>query len=139
MGGSWVGFRPIRLAKEPHYSHIPPFLLTSPTLKCRPHIPSYLWVTLDFWQDNVWPLGRPFLAQIAQNYSFWAKNCVFLADYPISRDIIQKKFTIMPKHQKDNIFVLPRDSLGYGDGILMLEKSVGVQKIMVYGCSVEEK
>ena len=42
----------------------------------------------------------------------------------------------MPKHQKYNIFVLPRDSLGYGDSILMLEKSVGVQKMKLYGCSV---
>ena len=42
----------------------------------------------------------------------------------------------MPEHQKDKNFVLPRDSLGYGDGILMLEKSVGVQKMKVYGCSV---
>ena len=43
----------------------------------------------------------------------------------------------MPEHQKDNIFVLPRDSLGSGDGILMLEKSVGVQRMEVYGCSVK--
>ena len=42
----------------------------------------------------------------------------------------------MPEHQKYNIFVLPRDSLGYGDSILMLEKSVGVQKMKLYGCSV---
>ena len=33
---------------------------------------------------------------------------------------------------------LPRDSLGYGDDILMLEKSVGVQKMEVYGCSVKK-
>ena len=39
----------------------------------------------------------------------------------------------MPEYQKDNIFVLPRDSLGYGDSILMLEKSVGIQKMEVYG------
>jgi len=37
----------------------------------------------------------------------------------------------MPERQKDNILVLPRDSLGYGDGILMLEKSVGVQKSLL--------
>ena len=45
----------------------------------------------------------------------------------------------MPQYKKDNIFVLPRDSLGYGDGILMLEKSVGVQKMKVYGCTVYKK
>ena len=33
---------------------------------------------------------------------------------------------------------LPRDSLGYGDDISMLEKSVGVQKMEVYGCSVKK-
>ena len=33
---------------------------------------------------------------------------------------------------------LPRDSLGYGDDILMLEKSLGVQKLEVYGCSVKQ-
>ena len=33
---------------------------------------------------------------------------------------------------------LPSDSLGYGDDILMLEKSVAVQKMEVYGCSVKK-
>ena len=33
---------------------------------------------------------------------------------------------------------LPRDSLGYGDDILILEKSVGVQKMEVYGFCVKK-
>ena len=63
----------------------------------------------------------------------------FLAEHPIFGDIIQKKITILPEHQKDKNFVLTRDRLGYGDGILMLEKSVGVQKMKVYGCTVYKK
>ena len=39
----------------------------------------------------------------------------------------------MPEYQKDNIFVLPRDNLGYEASILMLEKSVGIHKMEVYG------
>ena len=33
---------------------------------------------------------------------------------------------------------LPRDSLGYGDDISMLEKSVRVQNMEVFGCSVKK-
>ena len=69
----------------------------------------------------VWLLGRPFLAQIAQNYSFWGQKLCFLPNIKFLETSSKKIFTIMPEHQKYNIFVLPRDSLGYGDSFLMLE------------------
>ena len=80
-----------------------------------------------------------FWPRLPKNTLFGAKKMCFLAEHPIFGDIIQKKFTILPEHQKDKIFVLTRDRLGYGDGILMLEKSVGVQKMNVYGCTVYKK
>ena len=81
-GGYWAGLSQFLGQIIPFfnataiYLHFFGFLLTSPTSKYHPHILSYLWVTLDFWLDDVWPLGRLFLAKITL---FGAKICVILA------------------------------------------------------------
>ena len=100
------------------YSHIPLFyglLLTSTTLRYHPHIPSYLWVTSDFWQDIVWPLGMPFLDQIAQNSLFWGQTLCFLAEDPIFGDITHKRISpSCPYTKKTTFCVYPEIAWGMG-------------------------
>ena len=83
-GGSRAGLRPICWPKvllfftvKAAYLH---FLLlqTSPTLKCRPHIPSYLCITFDFWQDDAWPLGRRFFGPDCPKLPFLEPEIVLL-------------------------------------------------------------
>ena len=41
------------------------------------YIPRYIWVTLDFWQDNIWPLGRPFCGPDCPKLPFLVPKIVF--------------------------------------------------------------
>ena len=81
------------------------FLQNSSTLKCHPHVPSYLWVTFDLWQDNVWPLGRPFVGPDCPKLSFLEPKIVFWAKYPFFGDIIQKNSSISGQKLKKKHFV----------------------------------
>ena len=101
--------------------------------------------------------ARKYIIQSHNKMSFWCscmtvKNCFddvpknwilgpkseFL---PLKREILgslgQKKPCWGAKRSLASNPKLPRDSWGYGDNILMLEKSVRVQKMELYGCSVD--
>ena len=61
------------------------------------HIPSHLWVTLDFLQNDVWPI----LPKITL---FGAKTCVFGLSIQFRTHHPKEFFNVMPEHQKDILF-----------------------------------
>ena len=120
------------------YTSIFLLLLTSPTLKCRPHTPSYLWVKEKCCLFGVGHDGEIFLWMISLKIWIFGQKTQCLAPKRVILGNLGQKglprghLRCPARNPK-----LPSDSLGYGDDISMLEKSVGVQKMEVYGCSVD--
>ena len=76
---------------------------------------------------------KTFFGRCLQQLDIWAKNTIFGPKKGTFGRYGLKKACRAARNPK-----LPRDSLGYGDDILMLEEPVGVQKMEVYGCSVKK-
>ena len=111
--------------------------MTSPTLKCRPHTPSYLWVTQKCCLIGVRAWWWNFYGWCLQKLDIRPKN-TNAPKRVILGNLGQKKACQGARRRPARNPKLPRDSFGYGDDILMLERSVGVQKMEVFGCSIKK-